>query len=330
VNAVQIVLAPPAGAFAIAVEDSPPAGWVVGAVSDGGGYDAVNHKVKWGPWFSPFPAEVSYEVTPDNAALGQHCFSGIVSIDGTTGAVCGDTCLDYQCCPYIAAETPQPVCATCAAENCAACTTGACEDGTMSLCEVISYGCAWVRGCNDDISGVTRAAYIWRNGECYCWDGVVQNFVPRDCSSEGPCCTAGATASTSQEFSPSLGSALASIGGERQQRGLREWYVSIDVVPVPGTSASAAELALPKGWRVVAIGEDGAFDSVNGKIKWGPYFGDTSRTLTAAIRPGGKHPDAKAGRLSGTLDAQAMNAISRELSGTVSFDGVKVPINFER
>jgi hypothetical protein len=99
---------------------------------------------------------------------------------------------------------------------------------------------------------------------------------------------------------------------------------------MPGTSASAAELILPKGWKVVAIGEDGVFDSVNSKIKWGPYFGDTSRTLTATVRPGGGRPDAKAGRLSGMLDAQAMNAMARGLHGTISFDGVNVPINIER
>ncbi|MDO8629842.1 MAG: hypothetical protein Q7R41_05065, partial [Phycisphaerales bacterium] len=326
----RIVLTLPVEAFAVAVEDSLPAGWVVGTINNGGGYDAVNHKVKWFLPSPPFPAEVSYELTPDNAASGRGCLSGIVSIDGTSGAICGDDCLDYQCCSYMAGETPQDVCAWCAAGNCSACTTGACEDGTVSLCEVIAYGCAWVRGCNDDISGVTRAAYIWRNGECYCWDGVVQNFVPRECGSGGPCCTVGDTASVSQEFSPSLGSALASVGSARLQRGLREWDVSIDVVPMLGTSASAAELVLPKGWKVVAIGEDGAFDSANGKIKWGPYFGDTARVLTATVRPGGKRSDAKAGRLSGTLEAQAMNAMARGLYGTVSFDGVNVPINIER
>ena len=322
VDLVRIELGSLAGVSAISVADSPPAGWTVGAISNGGSYDAVNHKVKWGPLFSPFPAELTYEVTPNEAATGQLCFSGVISVDGVNRTFCGDNCLNYQCCPFIAAETPQPVCGSCAAGNCAACTSGSCQDGSVSLCEVIAYGCAWVRGCNDDIAAVTRAAFIWRNGECYCWDDASLSFLATACGAGNTCCPTGGAAAVLEESSIALGSAQARVTRSGLRGGSRDWQVAIDVVPAVGTSAAAVELIVPLGWTVVAVGEDGAFDPENGKIKWGPYFGDAVRTLTAAVHPA-------AGRIEGKVRL-TKDAVRRGLRGTVSFDGVNSPVTITR
>jgi hypothetical protein len=322
VKLVRIELGSLTGVSAISVADSPPASWTVGAISNGGSYDAVNHKVKWGPLFSPFPAELTYEVTPNVAAAGQLCFSGVISVDGVNRTFCGDDCLNYQCCPYITAETPQPICTSCSAGNCAACTGGSCLDGSVSLCEIIAYGCAWVRGCNDDIAAVTRAAFVWRNGECYCWDDAIQNFVPTACGAGNICCPAGGAAAAPEEYSLALGSAQARVTRNGQRGGSREWQVSIDVMPAIGTSATAVELIVPHGWKVTAVGENGAFDRENGKIKWGPYFGDAAQTLTATVRPGVRRDTPKV--------KQTMEAMLRSLSGTVSFDGVNSPVTITR
>ncbi len=317
VDLLRLVIGSLADASSVAVEDSPPSGWTVGAISNGGGYDAVNHKVKWLFFSPPFPAELTYEVTPDDAATELLCFSGVASVDGLNRTICGDGCLNHQCCPYVAAETPQPVCESCAAGNCAACTSGSCEDGSVSLCEVIAYGCAWVRGCNDDISAVTRAAYVWRNGECYCWDDAVQNFIPTTCG--GSSCCPVASSAAAVNYSPAIGEAWASIRRDGSRAGgSRGWQVSIHVAPVIGTSAMAAELTLPDNWKVLAVGEDGGFDRENDKIKWGPFFGDAARTLTATIRPGMKRDTPKAD--------PTMEAKVRSLSGTVSFDGLNTLI----
>lgn len=322
VDLVRLKLGSLAGVSAISVADSPPTGWTVGAISNGGAYDAVNHKVKWGPLFSPFLAELTYEVTPNEAAAGQQCFSGVISVDGVNRAFCGDDCLNYQCCPYIAAETPQPVCGSCAVGNCNACTNGSCQDGSVSLCEVIAYGCAWVRGCNDDIATVTRAAYIWRNGECYCWDDAIQNFVPTACGAGSTCCHAGGAAAVLEVNPVDLGNAQARLTRNELRGTLRDWQVSIDVAPVMGTAAAAVELIVPHGWTVIAIGEGGAFDHENGKIKWGPYIGDEGRTLTATVVPGVGSNEGKV-RL-------AKDAVRRGLRGTVSFDGVNSPVTITR
>jgi hypothetical protein len=294
----------------------------LGAISVPGSYDAVNHKVKWFLPSPPFPTELTYEVTPNGAATGQHCFSGVISVDGVNSPTCGDDCLNYQCCPYIAAETPQPVCGSCAAGNCSACTSGSCQDGSVSLCEVIAYGCAWVRGCNDIIEYVTRAAYIWRNGECYCWDDAIQNFIPTACGAGNTCCPTGGAAAVPEGYSLAPGSAQARVTRNGLRGGMREWEVTVDVVPAVGTSAAAVELIVPNGWKVLAVGENGEFDRENGKIKWGPYFGDALRTLTATVRPGVGRNEAKV--------EQTMDTMRRGLRGTVSFDGVNSPVTITR
>jgi len=318
VKPVRIELGSLTGVSSVAVADSPPVGWTVGAIGNGGSYDVLNRKVKWAFLSPPFPADLTYEVTPDDASTAQRCFSGVVSADGNNSPICGDDCLDYQCCPYIPAETPQPVCDLCTVGNCSECTSGSCLDGSVSLCEIIAYGCAWVVGCNDEIAAVTRAAYIWRNGECYCWDDASQSFLPTSCGAGNSCCPAGGAAAEPVEYSLALGSASARVTRDGLRGALREWEVSVDLVPAVGTSAAAVELIVPHGWRVVTVGENGDFDRENGKIKWGPYFGDATRTLTATVRPGLGRNEAK--------DGQTMDGVRSGLRGTVSFDGMNSPV----
>jgi hypothetical protein len=76
------------------LEDVPPSGWTeVTAISDGGTYDAENHKVKWPPFFDNFSRTVSYDIRPPGTAGGVQCFSGYVSIDGAEQPTAGDECL---------------------------------------------------------------------------------------------------------------------------------------------------------------------------------------------------------------------------------------------
>ena len=125
-----------------------------------------------------------------------------------------------------------------------------------------------------------------------------------------------------EEYSLALGSAQVRVTRSGLRGGSRDWQVTIDVVPAVGTSAAAVELIVPLGWTVVAVGEDGAFDRENGKIKWGPYFGDAVRTLTATVHPA-------AGRNEGKVRL-TKDALRRGLRGTVSFDGVNSPITITR
>lgn len=90
---VCIMVCAPGGTTAVGLEDAPPAGWSVANISNGGQWDAVNQKVKWGPFFDPIPATVSYEAIPPTGTTGNQCFNGTVSYDGGNNAVNDTACL---------------------------------------------------------------------------------------------------------------------------------------------------------------------------------------------------------------------------------------------
>ncbi len=320
VKKVHIRLAPPNSATVLALEDSPPAGWLVQNISDGGFFDAANHKVKWGPLFPPFPAEVSYDVVPVNDTAGRACFSGLISVDGINAAICGDDCIDV-CCPFMAADTPQPFCAGCPVQDCNSCNASVCFDGRIHLCEVIGYACAWIRGCNDDLAGMTRAAYIWRHGECYCWDDARHNWFPTACGSAPNVCCApsggGATSAitTPEDLdSPTVGIHIDPQRGGGSAKG-RDARVMVTVEPPDGASAVALEIQVPRGWHVSSVADGGVWDSQMRKVRWGPFFGQMSRTLSFdALSP--QHEL----RIKG--DRDGAEAVRGGFTGTISVDGV--------
>lgn len=63
--------------------------------------------------------------------------------------------------------------------------------------------------------------------------------------------------------------------------------VTLQAVPAADVQAYAVEEAIPAGWTVTAINEDGEFDALNRKVKWGPFTDDVpisrdfSLTLTS-------------------------------------------------
>ena len=321
---VRIVLTPPNTAQVLGVEDSPPRGWIVtNNISHGGGYDPVNGKVKWGPLFPPFPAALTYEVIPTEVTDVPPCFAGQISVNGDLEPICGDMCLALFCCPRMEADEPQPACNTCPVGDCSSCGAGACEDGQVTLCEVIGYACSWMRGCNDDLSGMTRAAYIWRSGECYCWDDGQQKWMPTSCPApDSGCCPAGTPGSSggsaAVEVSTSTLEVPSTLSAVRD-KAVRAWNVPVTIEAPSGTTAAALEVQVPGGWVVTTISDDGTWDATHRKIKWGPFFDDLSRTVMFQVRPAVESDGGKTRTLRGGLR-------SIGLSGTVSFDGVNHPI----
>jgi len=93
--AIAVTIAPDVSA--IALEDAPPAGWVVdeASITASGQWDAGTGKVKWGPFFQgAIPDSVSYQVTPPEGETGEHCFVGELSYDGFLVDITGDDCID--------------------------------------------------------------------------------------------------------------------------------------------------------------------------------------------------------------------------------------------
>ncbi len=90
---VSIALDTPPGTAVVAVEETPPTGWTVSDISDGGSRDDEAAPVKWGLFFDPsIPTSVTYTVTPAGGA-GEFCFDGAASFDGPNHPTVGDTCL---------------------------------------------------------------------------------------------------------------------------------------------------------------------------------------------------------------------------------------------
>ena len=318
---VRILLTPSNTTTVIALEDSPPAGWSVQNISNGGAYDAVHHKVKWGPLFPPFPAEVSYEAVPVNDTSGLRCFFGTISIDGSNMPICGDECLS-ACCPFMATDSPQPACGGCPIGDCNSCNAGTCQDGRVTLCEVIGYACAWIRGCNDDLSGMTRGAYVWRHGECYCWDEGAGNWVPTSCDANSVCCDSSVPGEPTLTGESGDGTnPVATLRWARTTRRTKtpDVKATITIDRMENASAVAVELSVPRGWEVVEVGSGGGWDGQHQKAKWGPFFDGAARTLTLRLIP---PPSIDKDRSPRNESAAGMESFS----GTISVDGRNHPV----
>ncbi len=328
---IQIHLSPRSGVTAYALEDRPPAGWEVTFVSGDGFYDELNGKVKWGPFFpDTLPRSVSYVAVPPLDFDAVACFEGAISLDGINEPICGDACIEPHCAPFMAADTPQPPCPQCPVGDCTTCPapapTGACRDWRISLCELVGYACAWLRGCNDDLAGLTRAAYIWRHGECYCWHEVQQNWFPTDCPppSSGIC---GSANLGPGDVDPSeSGGAVAYLRFSRldgRHSRAKEVKVVIVTEAPDVASAMALDFTLPTGWEPVTISDDGKWDETHRKVKWGPFYDDLTRRITLQAR------STAASTIRPTRISSGEPVVGR-FSGTISFDGHNEPIVVKR
>ena len=320
---VSLQVSPPANTQSYAVEETPPVGWTVTAIDNNGTYDAANNKVKWGPFFDASALTLKYAATPPTGTVGPKTFSGTVSSNGTSNTTCGTSTTD-------AASPMHPADLS--------------NNLRLEINELTSYGAAWKSGAAwsrppnpIDINYVTNAGLIWKLGEVYRYD-----------PSKTPPYTSGASVSNVHErwfggspteiltqeaarkmlqamaYMPGVGfsmrAALPTIletafGGTAVSSFSVVNYtpgvgvtVTISITPDAGTQVYAVEDTTPIGWTVTNINNSGAYDTNNRKVKWGPFFDNSPRTLNYVITPP-----------SGETSNQTF-------VGTVSFDGVSVAV----
>lgn len=89
---VSIAIDTAPGINVVGLEETPPSGWAVTTISDGGFLDE-NQKIKWIFLIEPFPTEVTYDISSPPDAVGSLCFAGEVSFDGPAAAIDGDACI---------------------------------------------------------------------------------------------------------------------------------------------------------------------------------------------------------------------------------------------
>lgn len=93
---VTLTIDPGTASSANAVEEVPPAGWVVSAISDGGHYDPVGRVIRWGPFKDDAPRALSYELSPPSQAYGTVVFTGRLSVDGVDSEIDGGVTLNSE------------------------------------------------------------------------------------------------------------------------------------------------------------------------------------------------------------------------------------------
>ncbi len=264
---VRLRLAPGSGTVAQAIEDQPPSGWQVVSASDGGQWDAVRGRVKFGPYFDDRPRDLTYVVVPSTAFLTQGSFEGNAAADSATTPVIGARKVDLG--PVHPADHV-PL------------------DGRIEIGEMTPYAAAWRRGNSWPIAPsmipieyMTRAGYLWRHGEQYWFDLAETNSPAWWKAGRGP------GSGASRNATPA--------GGGNEVVAVRQlpanWAypatltVAIEVIPGPAASIYAVEEQIPPGWDVRLPNEGGTVAQDSRWIRWGPFFDNAPRTLLYELTP---------------------------------------------
>ncbi len=277
---------------AYAVEDIPPAGWVVGTVNEGG--SVSGGKVRFGAFFDAATRTLTYELTVPVTATASATFAGSASAEGLSSVVGGASTLNII--QYHPADNNP-------------------SDWKITMDEVTAYGAAWKRGqawtvppTPIPITYVTRAVALWKANEAYrvnpavtsaplWWEPTagMGSFVGSGLRHITPMSAPGDTLvadQTPNKYVPNV-----------------PFKVALVVKPTPAAAGYAVEEKIPDGWEPLEINENGSLDTVNQMIKWGPFLDAKPRTLAYQLMP----PKAAKGPMT--------------FQGTASIDGQSIPID---
>jgi hypothetical protein len=277
------------GSYAYAIEEFPPEGWIVGQVGADGTYDSANRKVKFGPFFDFTPRTLTYTVIPPAGEALVRTFRGIISADGYALSVGGATTISPPP-PHPADINP--------------------SDLTISANEVTAYGAAWRKGAlwtagpnPIPLDYVTRAGFLWKNGESYTFDPGVERAPLWWVNSPK---RAGLVQLAPVEDLDSISAAVRILPNTATHR--QSLQVRIRVTPQPTVTAYALEERV-SGAAVLSEASDfGEVDPANQVIRWGPFFDSAPRELTYLVSPGNSAGPAL------------------HFAGLASFDGTSGPL----
>ena len=263
--------------------------WNVTAVSDGGVFDFATGAVKFGPFFDHEARTLTYEVTPNDAAMVVAEFAGTAVADGVAAPIGGDRqLLGSQRHP--ADRDP--------------------ADDSLSATELTAYGAAWKKGGTwplgpnpIPVDYVTRAGALWRDGERYrfdpsagpaplCW--VSSPLLPPGTTTGG-----NATASGTVRKPAFHGIAWRRVEGQAGQS------LSVTVRTLPAPEVKAVALEEKVSGTPTGISDSGTFDAATKTIRWGPFLDGLPHSVTYRLEAG---------------------AARRPEHGTASFDGSSVPV----
>jgi hypothetical protein len=168
-------------------------------------------------------------------------------------------------------------------------------DDRITLKEVTDYILAWKTGGTWPVEPplnapniedyVTRAGAIWKGGEVYVFDNDPVTVAPLWWTN------APVVSLLASKAKPEAAAAVkTSLDVKRtvaaSYRANQAVPVTVAVGPTDDTKAYAVVETPPTGWTVRNISHEGRWDDKNRKIKWGPFFDQTARTLTYEAVPG--------------------------------------------
>ncbi len=274
-----------------ALEEIPPRGWTVTKITEGGAWDAVTGKVKFGPFFDHIARKFAYIVSPPIDATARAEFKGSGSADGSVATTSGDRVIGAQLL-HPADVFP--------------------ENSAITLSELTAYATAWKngQGWSKDPNPipadyVTRAGALWRGGEAYIFDARVgpaplwwvnppkavarlansgSDDLPSADSKDAIDASDDSTDSNGNGRAEGIPAAAVSMAiAELSSVAGQAARLSIRVIPSTDTTAWAVEEAVGIGASVSNVSDEGTFDAARGVIRWGPFFASLPRTLSADV-----------------------------------------------
>ena len=295
-SAVPVTLAatPAADVGAWAVEELVPAGWSVTDVSDGGGFDAVNHKVKWGPFFDAAARPLHYRLTPPAGSRADALLSAFARFDAAT--LVDTAALPLR--PSTLVRTAPATYLPGVPFTVSLAATPAGYVQTFAAEEALPAGWEPTNVTGGGVWDVTNHKLKW--GPFAGSEVVAATFsyhlTPATGAAQPLALSAtarfdGAEVASAQTVTRFLvhteNSVVRSLPAE--YRPGQALLVTLAATPIDTGLVYAIEEGVPAGWTVGAISHGGVFDSGNRLVKWGPFFDATAtpRTLTYQATPPG-------------------------------------------
>lgn len=273
-----------------AVEEVVPANWITTQISDGGFLDSISGKIKWGPYFDSLPRQLTYQLTPNAQPDRIVQWDGQAGFDGRLVAATGDVSSSLPD-SVIVASLPDFYVSG-ALVNVALSVT---PDPTVRVYSVEEeIPDRWTVG-TIAFSGVFDAA-----NHRIKW-GPFFDAQPRQLtySIRSPLGDLGTYTLNGVGRFDAL---EHEIGGERvlqpQPSTVRRslpghhtagvgFRVTNTVVVANWVQTYAIEDRLPTGWVASNMTSGGVFDASLGRVKWGPFTDNTSRTFAYTVTPTG-------------------------------------------
>lgn len=266
-----------------ALEERVPIDWSATGISDGGSWDAVNHKVKWGPFFESTPRTLNYQLAPPVLSRADVVLSAFARFDAATRVDSASLPLRRSQLVRNAPPAYQPG----VPFTVSLMATPASYVQTFALEEAIPIGWEPVNITGGGVWDIMNRKLKW--GPFFAPVVAVAAFsyqLTSSFSATQPLTLRamarfdGAEVDSVQEMTRSLIHPRNTV-----VRTLPAQYIpgqpvtaTITATPIDTGLVYAIEEGVPDGWTIGAISHGGVWDLSNRMVKWGPFF-DTSATL---------------------------------------------------